>query len=48
MITRFRNRAIGKCYIINNEEDHNYVFYQTAKTLYDIADFVMLHDAVED
>ena len=37
----------GECYIINSHYDHNYVFYQTAKTLYDIADFVMLHDAVE-
>ena len=37
----------GECYIINSHDDHNYVFYQTAKTLYDIADFVMLSDAVE-
>jgi hypothetical protein len=37
----------GECYIINSYNDHNYVFYQTVKTLYDIADFVMLEDAVE-
>ena len=37
----------GECYIINSQDNHNYVFYQTAKTLYDIADFVMLSDAVE-
>jgi hypothetical protein len=37
----------GECYIINSYDDHNYVFYQTVKTLYDIADFVMLEDAVE-
>ncbi|MFQ0995675.1 hypothetical protein ACGH6Q_11790 [Gilliamella sp. BG2] len=43
----FEIELSGECYIINNEEDHNYVFYQTQKTLYDIADFVMLHDAVE-
>ncbi|WP_176701623.1 MULTISPECIES: hypothetical protein [unclassified Gilliamella] len=35
------------CYIINSYDDHSYVFYQTAKTLFDIADFVMLEDAVE-
>ena len=32
---------------LNSDDDHNYVFYQTQKTLYDIADFVMLSDAVE-
>ncbi|WP_176701118.1 hypothetical protein [Gilliamella sp. Bif1-4] len=37
----------AECYIINSDDEHNYVFYQTAKMLYDIADFVMLHDAVE-
>ncbi|OCG58789.1 hypothetical protein A9G40_08275 [Gilliamella sp. Nev3-1] len=43
----FENEITGECYIINSDEDHNFVFYQTAKTLYDIADFVMLDDAVE-
>ena len=37
----------GECYIINSHDDHNYVFYQNDKTMYDIADFVMLSDAVE-
>ena len=37
----------GECYIINSDDDHNYVFYQNDKTMFDIADFVMLHDAVE-
>ena len=37
----------GECYIINSQDDHNYVFYQNDKTMYDIADFVMLPDAVE-
>ena len=37
----------GECYIINSDDEHNYVFYQTQKALYDIADFVMLEDAVE-
>lgn len=36
-----------ECYIINSHDDHNYVFYQNDKTMYDIADFVMLSDAVE-
>lgn len=43
----YENEITGECYIINSDDDHNYVFYQTQKTLYDIADFVMLHDAVE-
>ncbi|WP_160422571.1 hypothetical protein [Gilliamella sp. Lep-s35] len=43
----FENEITGECYIINSDEDHNFAFYQTAKTLYDIADFVMLHGAVE-
>nr|WP_202112475.1 MULTISPECIES: hypothetical protein [unclassified Gilliamella] len=37
----------GECYIINSDDDHNYVLYQTLKSQYDIADFVMLADAVE-
>lgn len=37
----------GECYIINSDDEHNYVFYQTLKAQYDIADFVMLEDAVE-
>jgi hypothetical protein len=43
----YDHEIVGECYIINNYDDHNYVFYQTVKTLYDIADFVMLDDAVE-
>ena len=43
----YDDEITGECYIINSHDDHNYVFYQTAKTLYDIADFVMLSDAVE-
>ena len=43
----YENELSGECYIINSDDDHNYVFYQTQKTLYDIADFVMLSDAVE-
>ena len=43
----YDDEITGECYIINNQDDHNYVFYQTRKTLYDIADFVMLSDAVE-
>ena len=37
----------GECYIINSQDDHNYVFYQNDKTMYDIADFVMLYEAIE-
>lgn len=37
----------GECYIINSDDEHNYVLYQTLKSQYDIADFVMLEDAVE-
>ena len=37
----------GECYIINSQDDHNYVFYQNDKTMFDIADFVMLSDVVE-
>lgn len=36
-----------ECYIINSDDEHNYVFYQTNKSQYDIADFVILSDAVE-
>ena len=43
----YENEITGECYIINSDDDHNYVFYQTQKTQYDTADFVMLHDAVE-
>ena len=43
----YENEITGECYIINSDDEHNYVFYQTQKTLYDIADFVMLSDAVE-
>ncbi|WP_141671395.1 hypothetical protein [Gilliamella sp. Gris1-4] len=37
----------GECYIINSDDENNFVLYQTQKTLYGIADFVMLEDAVE-
>ncbi|MWN91154.1 hypothetical protein GQ597_10615 [Gilliamella sp. Pra-s65] len=37
----------GECYIINSDDEHNFVLYQTLKSQYDIADFVMLADAVE-
>ena len=43
----YENEITGECYIINSDDDHNYVFYQNDKTMFDIADFVMLHDAVE-
>ena len=43
----YDNELSGECYIINSHDDHNYVFYQNDKTVFDIADFVMLHDAVE-
>lgn len=43
----YENEITGECYIINSQDDHNYVFYQNDKTMYDIADFVMLSDAVE-
>ena len=35
------------CYIIDSGNDNNFVSYQTLTTFYDIADFVMLDDAVE-
>ena len=37
----------GEYYIINSHDDHNYVFYKNDKTMFDIADFVVLSDAVE-
>ncbi|MWN91288.1 hypothetical protein GQ597_11315 [Gilliamella sp. Pra-s65] len=37
----------GECYIINSDDEHNFVLYQTLKSQYDIAYFVMLHGAVE-
>ena len=43
----YENEITGECYIINSHGDHNYVFYQNDKTMFDIADFVMLSDAVE-
>lgn len=43
----YDDEITGECYIINSDDEHNYVFYQTQKTLYDIADFVVLSDAVE-
>ena len=43
----YENEITGECYIINSQDDHNYVFYQDDKTMLDIADFVMLSDAVE-
>ena len=43
----YDDEITGECYIINSHDDHNYVFYQNDKTMFDIADFVMLHDAVE-
>ena len=43
----YENEITGECYIINSDDDHNYVFYQNDKTMYDIADFVVLSDAVE-
>ena len=43
----YDDEITGECYIINSQDDHNYVFYQNNKTMFDIADFVMLSDAVE-
>ncbi|WP_176700376.1 hypothetical protein [Gilliamella sp. Gris1-4] len=43
----FENEITGECYIINSDDENNFVLYQTQKTLYGIADFVMLEDAVE-
>ena len=43
----YENEITGECYIINSHDDHNYVFYQNDKTMFDIADFVILSDAVE-
>ena len=43
----YENEITGECYIINSQDDHNYVFYQDDKTMYDIADFVMLYEAIE-
>lgn len=43
----YENEITGECYIVNSDDDHNYVFYQNDKTMYDIADFVVLSDAVE-
>lgn len=43
----YENEITGECYIINSQDDHNYVFYQNNKTMFDIADFVVLSDAVE-
>ena len=43
----YDNELSGECYIINSDDEHNFVLYQKQKTLYDIADFVMLEDAVE-
>ena len=43
----YDDEITGECYIINSHDDHNYVFYQNDKTMFDIADFAMLSDAVE-
>ena len=43
----YETELSGECYIINSHDDHNYVFYQNNKTMFDIADFVMLYDANE-
>ena len=44
----FEIELSGECYIINSDDDHNYVFYQNDNdVMFDIADFVMLSDAVE-
>lgn len=43
----YENEITGECYIISSQDDHNYVFYQNDKTMFDIADFVILSDAVE-
>ena len=43
----YDDEITGECYIINSQDDHNYVFYQNDKTMFDIADFVMLSDAIE-
>lgn len=44
----YENEITGECYIINSDDDHNYVFYQNDNDdMFDIADFVMLSDAVE-
>ena len=37
----YENQITFGCYIINSDDDHNYDFYQTLKSQYDIADFVM-------
>ena len=44
----YDDEITGECYIINSQDDHNYVFYQDdADDMLDVADFVMLFDAVE-
>ena len=43
----YENEITGECYIINSHDDHNYVFYQNDKTMFDIADFVTLYEAIE-
>ena len=44
----YDDEITGECYIINSQDDHNYVFYQDdADDMLDVADFVMLSDAVE-
>ena len=43
----YDDEITGECYIINSDDEHNYVFYQNNKTMFDVADFVVLSDAVE-
>ena len=43
----YDDEITGECYIINSHDDHNYVFYQNDKTMFDIADFVTLYEAIE-
>lgn len=43
----YENEITGECYIVNSDDEHNFVLYQTLKSQYDIADFVIIHDAVE-
>ena len=43
----YDDEIAGECYIINSHDDHNYVFYQNDKTMFDIADFVTLYEAIE-
>ena len=43
----YETELSGECFIINGHDDHNYVFYQNDKTMFDIADFIRLNEAIE-